>query len=142
MSASDFGRRCPADAARLSAGESGQVLSLTRKWMRQLGVRSLDELALAGENLKRSTLYRWFAFNERGIEVRLRVQAVRDIVSALREIGDSAELKSEFDALLKTAEQRTARQAILASECRKRGVSFQRALAAIHGARYRLVPDD
>jgi len=110
--------------------------------MGRLGFRSVDELSLSADNLKRSTLYRWFAAHERGSGVRLRIGAVCDIVDALRARGDSVELTRDFDALLRNAESRVDRESVLIRECRKQGVPFQRVLAAVRGARCRIVPED
>lgn len=142
VSSSDFRRRYPALNSRLSGAESEQALTLIRKWMARLGFRSVDELYLSADNLKRSTLYRWFAAHERGREVRLRTQTVCDIVDALRAKGHAEELTRDFDTLLRSAESCINRESVLASECRKRGVSFQRVLAAVRGARCRIVPED
>jgi hypothetical protein len=139
---SEAHKGAPAQIARLSAGDSERALTLIRGWMARLGIRSVDELSLSADNIKRSTLYRWFATHERGSEVRVRVQAVYDIVEALRMKADSQELIYDFSALLRGAESRVDRESVLISECRKQRVSFQRVLAAVRGARCRIVPED
>lgn len=132
----------PASNARLSGAESEQALALIKAWMARLGVRSIDELSLSADNLKRSSLYRWFATRDQGREVKLRISAVCDIVDALRLRSDSKELVSDFALLLRAAEERADRESALIDECRKHGVSFQKMLAVVRGARHQIVPDE
>ena len=127
---------------RLSAAETELALTLIRRWMDRLGFRSIDELALSAENVKRSTLYRWFAAHERGYQVRIRVRSLRDLIDALKAKEDSGELTRDFEALLRDVGVRVAEESALIRECRRHGVSFQRVLAAVRGARCRIVRED
>jgi hypothetical protein len=125
--------------ARLSRAESESALGLIQECMSNAGVCSVYELFVSTE-LKRSTLYRWFADAELGRVTELPIAAVRAIAEALAVEGDSVGPLRELSALLDVAERRDAHNAELIAEFKARRISYWRALAAIRAAGHRLVP--
>lgn len=127
--------------ARLSKAESEKALELVQQCMASAGVHSVYELFLSTE-LKRSTLYRWFADAEVGRVTELPISAVRALADALALGGDPEGPMRELASLLDSAESRETLNAKLIAEFRVRRVSYWRALAAIRAAGHRLVPVD
>ncbi len=125
--------------ARLSRAESESAIVLIHECMANARVRSIYELFVSTE-LKRSTLYRWFADAELGRVTELPIAAVRALADALEIEGDSEGPSRELTALLDLAERREVRNAELIAEFKARRISYWRALAAIRAAGHRLVP--
>ncbi len=125
--------------ARLSRAESALALALVQECMPSAGVSSIYELFVSTD-LKRSTLYRWFADAELGRVTELPISAVRALAEALAGEGDAEGPLRELSALVDSAQRREARYAELIAQFRARRVSYWRALAAIRAAGHRLVP--
>ncbi len=127
--------------ARLSRAESEKALELIQQCMASAGIHSLYELFVSTE-LKRSTLYRWFADAEVGRVTELPISAVRALAEAMALEGDHKGPMRALVSLLDSAEAREARNAALIAEFRVRRISYWRALAAIRAAGHRIVPVD
>ena len=127
--------------ARLSRVESQSALDLIQECMADAGISSIYELFVSTE-LKRSTLYRWFADAELGRVVELPIPHIRALAEALAAEANSEGPLRELNELLDLAERREARNAELIAEFKARRVSYWRALAAIRAAGHRLVPID